>query len=118
MSELQYTTKDIQPVLARIGSFVGGTTQVVIAEGLGVRQSSISDAKRRCCIPASWLITLLRRFGLNPDWVVTGIGPTFLVGKDADEVSVVPDLRVVTSAALLRELDRRLGSGGGTEVER
>jgi hypothetical protein len=107
---------DIGPILKRIGPFVGGTTQIAVAEGLGVRQSSISDAKRRGCIPDSWLVTLLRRFGLNPDWVMTGTGPQFLVGTNTDEVSIVPDLRVATSAALLRELGRRIGNRDGLEV--
>lgn len=33
---------------------------------LGIRQSSISDAKRRVVVPAAWLLTLLTREGVNP----------------------------------------------------
>lgn len=47
-------------------------TQVELAEFLGIRQSSISDAKKRGVIPAEWLLTLWRKKGVNPDWVLTG----------------------------------------------
>lgn len=101
-------TNDIQPVLERIGSLVGGYTQVVIAEALGVRQSSISDAKKRGCIPAAWLLTLLRTHSVNPDWLVTGQGPQYLLPKEAQSVQTVPDMHVLSSEAMLSELGRRL----------
>ena len=50
-------------------------TQMEVAEMLGIRQSSISDAKRRNSIPSDWCMTLFERFGLNPDWVKKGTGP-------------------------------------------
>ncbi len=54
-------------------------TQVELAKFLGLRQSAISDAKRRQAIPAEWLIKLLRFKGINPEWILTGIGPKYLV---------------------------------------
>lgn len=53
-------------------------TQVGLAEVLEIRQSSISDAKRRKSIPADWLIKLFRKFGLNPDWIDFGSSPMYL----------------------------------------
>lgn len=54
------------------------TTQVELAAFLGVRQSSISDAKKRKAIPADWLLTLLCKKYINPHWILTGEGPTHL----------------------------------------
>jgi len=64
--------------LERIKRATGARTQVDLAAILGIRQSSISDAKRRQSIPADWLLKLYRSHGLNPDWVTTGEQPQVL----------------------------------------
>lgn len=53
-------------------------TQVELAELLNIRQSSISDAKRRDSVPGDWYMKLFERFGLNPDWLKYGMGPLYL----------------------------------------
>lgn len=53
-------------------------TQVELAEVLDIRQSSISDAKRRNSVPADWYMKLFEKFGLNPDWLKQGSGPMYL----------------------------------------
>jgi hypothetical protein len=58
--------------MGRIRQVFGVRTQVELAERLGVRQSSISDAKRRCSIPAEWLLTIWRATGASPDWIMEG----------------------------------------------
>lgn len=50
-------------------------TQVELAELLNIRQSSISDAKRRDSVPGDWYMKLFEHFGLNPDWLKYGVGP-------------------------------------------
>lgn len=64
--------------LERIKRATGARTQVDLAAILGIRQSSISDAKRRQSIPADWLLKLYRSHGLNPDWITTGEQPQVL----------------------------------------
>lgn len=64
--------------LDRIKRATGARTQVDLAAILGIRQSSISDAKRRQSIPADWLLKLYRSHGLNPDWITTGEAPQVL----------------------------------------
>jgi len=73
----QTTKTDFHAAMTRIKDATGATTQVQLAEILGVRQPSISDAKRRGSIPADWLLKLLCLFGLWPDWVLTGQGPKY-----------------------------------------
>lgn len=53
-------------------------TQVELAEVLDIRQSSISDAKRRNSVPSDWYMKLFEQFGLNPDWLKKGTGPMYL----------------------------------------
>lgn len=62
----------------RIKKATGMRTQVEIAKLLDIRQSSISDAKRRQSIPDSWLIKLYQVYNLNPSWVLEGEVPQFL----------------------------------------
>ncbi len=57
-------------------------TQVEIAKVLDIRQSSISDAKRRDSVPAEWIMKLFEKFGLNPDWIKQGIGPMYLRNEE------------------------------------
>ena len=53
-------------------------TQMELAKVLGIRQSSISDAKRRNSVPGDWFMKLFEKFGLNPDWLKRGVGPMYL----------------------------------------
>ena len=73
----QTTKTDFHAAMTRIKDATGATTQEQLAEILGIRQSSISDAKRRGSIPADWLLKLFRQFGLNPEWVLEGKGAMF-----------------------------------------
>lgn len=53
--------------LDRVYEAAGCRTQTELAKFLGMRQSSISDAKKRGKIPSDWLLTLWRKTGINPD---------------------------------------------------
>ncbi|EFL53053.1 putative phage repressor [Solidesulfovibrio fructosivorans JJ]] len=60
---------------ARIQAATKTRTQTEIANLLGIKQSSISDAKKKNTIPDGWLITLYRACGLEPDWILYGQEP-------------------------------------------
>lgn len=70
--------KWFEAALERIKKATGARTQVQLAEVLGVRQSSISDAKRRCSIPAEWFLKLYRSHGLDPNWLSDGVEPIYV----------------------------------------
>ena len=55
-----------QDAYERILQSTGLRTQTDVAAMLGVKQSSIPDAKRRNHIPDSWILTLFNKKGLNP----------------------------------------------------
>ena len=55
-----------QDAYERILQSTGLRTQTDVAALLGVKQSSISEAKRRNHIPNPWLMTLFSKRGLNP----------------------------------------------------
>ena len=68
--------------LARVFEAAGCRTQLELAAVLDIRQSSISDAKKRGAIPSDWLVKLLQLRGVNPIWVKNGIEPKFLAPSD------------------------------------
>lgn len=65
-------------IFERIKLSTNTRTQVELAEILDIRQSSISDAKRRNSIPSDWYMKLFEKFGLSPDWLKKGLGPMYL----------------------------------------
>lgn len=64
--------------MERIKLITGKRTQTDLAALLGIRQSSVSDAKRRGKIPSGWLVILMRYKLVNPEWVLTGNGPAYV----------------------------------------
>ncbi|MDO5483490.1 MAG: helix-turn-helix domain-containing protein [Desulfovibrionaceae bacterium] len=65
-------------IYERIRQATNCRTQMELAEVLDIRQSSISDAKRRDSVPGDWYMKLFEKFGLNPDWLKRGAGPMYL----------------------------------------
>lgn len=69
---------EFEAIFDRIKAATNTRTQVELAEVLDIRQSSISDAKRRSSIPSDWYVKLFEKYGLNPDWLKRGDGPMYL----------------------------------------
>ena len=104
------TTLDFDAAYRRIMDVTGVTRQIDLAELFGIRQSSISDAKRRGSIPERWLVALLRKQGVSPEWILTGQGPRYIAPTDAAPlvVSVSKGIGDFATVDLLAELSRRL----------
>lgn len=64
----------LEYVLPRLYSVTGTSTQEGLAQALGLKQASISNAFSRGVIPDSWLMRLLERYGANPLWILYGEG--------------------------------------------
>ena len=71
-------------VMNRIKSVALCRTQQELAVLFDVSQSCISDSKRRQTIPSKWLLCLLNKKGINPEWVLRGTGSKFLLPCDED----------------------------------
>lgn len=81
---------EFDEVFERIKLATNTKTQVELAEVLGIRQSSISDAKRRNSVPADWLMKLFENYGLNPDWIKKEAGPVYLRTKQGYQPTDIP----------------------------
>ncbi len=92
-------------------------TQVELSDFLGVRQSVVSDAKRRGKIPADWLLTLILAKNINPEWVLTGRGRLLLevptdnyetADTTREKAEFKETLNLLPSRMLAEELLRRV----------
>jgi len=107
--------------MKRIHDATDTRTQMELANFLGIRQSSVSDAKKRQSIPAEWLITILRVKGVHPEWVLAGTGPCHPPAavpsgqyethdKAQEKWSKEEALRRLSSRDLAEELLRRIAA--------
>lgn len=70
-------SKSFQEVYNRILEVTETRTQIELAEFLGIRQSSISDALRRESIPSDWILAIFEQKGILPSWIRTGEGSRY-----------------------------------------
>ncbi len=98
------TTNRFDAFLERIAEATGLTTQTTLAEALGVNRSAISQARKKDAIPAKWLLTLFRSYGLNPDWIETGAGPSFIPHQNSNQSGFIH----------IPKVKARLCAGGGS----
>ena len=120
----------IKPQLSRIFEATGCRTQVELANLLGIRQSSVSEALKRERIPSRWLVKL-QGLGVNIDWITTGSGPAFASESGAAygnglsvaqfqpaESTILRDiLRCFPAKELIAELRRRNIAPGDTSAK-
>jgi hypothetical protein len=106
-------TSELDTPLGRVFEAAECSTQQALAEFLGIRQSSISDAKKRGAIPAEWLLKLLRHKCINPEWVMYGIEPKHLGPATGEALARIVYLTEIkppkecTAQELVTELVRR-----------
>lgn len=79
MDSKENSRKVFEDQMRRIQEAAGTRTQANLADFLGIRQTSVSDAKRRGKIPAEWLVILMRVKQVLPEWILTGQGPCYTV---------------------------------------
>ncbi|CAK7003378.1 MAG: hypothetical protein DELT_00124 [Desulfovibrio sp.] len=107
---------DFESQYSRLLEATGCRTQTQLAAVLEIRQSSISDAKRRKVVPSDWLIKLFEKKRVNPQWIRTGLGGKVLLA--VDETGNIPVMSITaierrpveecTLDELVAELARRI----------
>lgn len=71
-------TCSFEDIFRRFQSVTNTSTQQELADVLGIKQSTISESKKRGAIPPGWYLSLFEQSGVNPDWLRYGKGPKFL----------------------------------------
>lgn len=88
----------------RVAEAAGINSLAELAQILGLNRSSITQARKKDTIPASWLLQLFRRYGLNPDWLEKGLDPKYLR----------PELDDDNAFHAIAKVEARLCAGAGS----
>ena len=105
-----------ESVLSRIMAATGIKSQSELARALGIGRQAVTDAKKRSHIPADWYLYLCRRYGLNPQWLETGLGPMYVGGQappGQPKTSHAPGAHP-EEFAYVPKVRARLSAGGGS----
>ena len=103
--------------IGRIQLATNTKTFAELAMALEIRISAVSDAKRRGRIPKTWLQTLHRKYGTQPEWVLAGNTQQpsaceettrVVYGMPAQGKDVAVFLRTIPAKLLTEELLRRI----------
>ena len=103
-----YLASEFDEQMKRIQFVIRARTHIEFAEFFGVRQASISDAKRRGKIPAGWVLTIMRSLNVNPEWILTGRGRRYLDDKVAACNDMEPAHDVFDAVEMARKLPSRI----------
>lgn len=100
----------------RLKKASGVETDTAFASFLGLRQGSISGAKKKKQLPYAWFFQVAEKTGVSPDWLFWGRGPMQLPGESelADEIKGKVELSdtplpISSVGKNLAELEHELG---------
>jgi phage repressor protein C with HTH and peptisase S24 domain len=96
--------RDFETFLRRIYASTGIESQTELAARLRINRSAITQARRKNSIPGNWLLELFRLYGLNPDWLESGIEPVYIHTTQTPE----------TEFKHIPKVKARLSAGGGS----
>jgi len=67
-------TTEFLDVWSRLKKATASVTDSDLANSLGIKQGSISVAKKRLQIPPAWITKISKGFGISSDWILYGTG--------------------------------------------
>lgn len=79
-------SREFENQIERLRAVTGIRTQADFAKLFGVSQPSVCEALGRKRISDRWLLVLVERFGINPEWVRSGTLPKMLVDKSFESL--------------------------------
>lgn len=90
----------VDALIRRIVGATGIDSQNDLAKALGINRSGITHARNNNKIPDKWVLKLYKAFGLNPEWIETGVGSVFLGFKaeSNSDFKYVPKVKATLSA--------------------
>ena len=69
---------------------LGVRTQAELAHVLGITQASVCDSFSHRRIPARWLLHILERKGINPEWIRSAEGPLMSLVPQTEDAEHCP----------------------------
>jgi phage repressor protein C with HTH and peptisase S24 domain len=84
---------DFETIIQRVFEATGIDSQNELAQALQINRSAVTQARKKGQVPDRWLLKLYRKFGLNPEWLESGDGRSFLkkpIGGTVSEFEKIP----------------------------
>lgn len=81
---------NIDALMKRILDATGLSSQAELAKELDINRSGITHARNNNKIPDKWIVKLYRKYGFNPGWIETGIGPMYLHAESENDIEFRP----------------------------
>lgn len=97
-----HSATSVDAFLRRTFAATGIETQIALASILGVNRAAISMAKKKGSVPEKWALKLAEIYGLNPRWLLHGLGQRHIRRGLEEEAIPVP------------RVSARLCAGGGS----
>ena len=69
---------DFETIIQRVFEATGIDSQNELAQVLRINRSAVTQARKKGQVPDRWLLKLYRKYGLNPEWLESGNGRSFL----------------------------------------
>jgi len=66
---------NFEEIIKRVNTALKIKNQRQLAGVLGITPPGITDAKTRGAFPSDWVVKISTSHGINPAWLLTGIGP-------------------------------------------
>ncbi|MCF6246958.1 MAG: helix-turn-helix domain-containing protein [Desulfobacula sp.] len=76
----------VDELIKRILNATGISSSSELAKQLEINRSGITHARNNNRVPDKWIVKLYRKFGLNPQWIETGIGKVFMNDQSQNDI--------------------------------
>jgi len=86
-------SSDFDQIIQRVFEATGIDSQNELAQALQINRSAVTQARKKGQVPDRWLLKLYRKFGLNPEWLESGNGRSYLrkpIGGAVSEFEKIP----------------------------
>lgn len=81
---LKSIIRDFDKVYARFKKVLQCSDAYEISNALETGVSIVREAEKQKIIPQEWYLRIFDKYGVNPDWLMTGCGPIYIKNKDGN----------------------------------
>lgn len=101
---------DFDNLYERLKQATGAKTDAELGQAMGIRQSSVSVAKKRKQIPPVWITKVSMGTGVSADWLLYGEGPM----RRGERPAGAPDAACLPGYEYVKKVRARLSAGSGS----
>jgi hypothetical protein len=78
-----------EEIFQRIKNIIGAHNDTEVGEALGIKQQSVTSARKRGKIPPAWISEMAFKYGASADYLLFGEGYPFRKDRELQEMSLI-----------------------------